>query len=220
MLHRVKRHAKLNDRQLSVLRQVAEGDGRVGAHTPDLAVTVYALRSRGLVATPRENGVWTARITESGRFYLHHGRHPDPQPARSGSTDAAGLIRRLENEGTLRIVEPDDATRAEYRRAIHAAKQRGMVPEGRILRHTGRNGGDLVIKLDDAENPDETEWNRIRLGGRDQVATVSELRNLLQAHPEVLQVSEAVRERALDLVELLSRASVRRGHKLAISKKR
>lgn len=223
----VQRRAKLNERQVSVLRRVAAGDGQVGSHTPDLAATVYALRARGLVTTPRENGAWVARITLTGDFYLRHGRHPDSEVESStvmsdasGSPDATRLIRQLKDAGTLRIENPDETSRAAYRRAIHAVKQRGLVPEGFLLRHTGRNGGDLIIQLVDAAKPDETEWNRIRLGVRDQVAATPELTRMLRAHPDVMAVSEAAMLRALGLVEGLSRAAGRRGYTLAMSKKR
>lgn len=224
---RVQRRAKLNDRQVSVLRQVSAGDGQVGSHTPDFAATVYALRARGLVTTPRENGAWTARITDAGDFYLRHGRHPDPQventTVTSGTSDlpdATRLVQLLTDAGTLRIENPDETSRAAYRRAIHAATQRGLVPEGFLLRHTGRNGGDLIIQLVDAANPDETEWNRIRLGVRDQVAATPELTRMLRANPDVMEVSESSMPRALGLVEELSRSAGRRGYTLAMSKKR
>ncbi|QQQ74907.1 hypothetical protein IOD16_27820 [Saccharothrix sp. 6-C] len=141
-------------------------------------------------------------------------------PDASNFPDATRLIQQLKDAGTLRIENPDETSRAAYRRAIHALKQRGLVPEGFLLRHTGRNGGDLIIQLVDAANPEETEWNRIRLGVRDQVAATPELTRMLRAHPDVMAVSESAMPRALGLVEGLSRAAGRRGYTLAMSKKR
>ncbi|MEV5711847.1 hypothetical protein [Actinoallomurus sp. NPDC052274] len=95
-----------------------------------------------------------------------------------------------------------------------------MVPAGFRLRHTGRNAGDLIIQLFDDANPDETDWNRVRLGARDKVSDVDALVDMLREHPEILAVSETLMPRALDLVRSLADQARRRGHKLAMSKKR
>lgn len=239
----VQRWAKLNDRQLTVLRQIGDGHEPVTAKTPELANTVYALRGRGLVTTPRKDGIWHAEITDAGRFYLQHGHHPDmptpddagqvavahqrrsPEPrhapGRSPIQLAKDLIKRLQdNDGSLQIETPDDETRASYRRAIHAAKQHGLVPAGFHLRHTGRNAGDLIIQLVDDAHPDETDWNRVRLGARDKVTDAGALVEMLRENPEVLPVSEALMPRALELIRSLAEQARSRGHKLAMSKKR
>jgi hypothetical protein len=239
----VRRQAKLNDLQLAVLRRIGAGNDPVTARNPELARTVYALRDRRLVTTPRTEGVWVAHITDAGRFYLDHGRHPNhPAPtnaasARSASprAGAAGgprgdedlltlgreLINRVQdNGGTLRIDNPDTDTRATYRRVIHAVKQHDLVPTGCHLRHTGRNAGDLIIQLADDAHPDETEWNRIRLGVRDRISEAPALTRLLQTNPGVLDVSDAVLTRALEIVEALAEHARRRGHKLAMSRKK
>jgi len=238
----VQRWDKLNDRQLTVLQRIGKRQEPVSAKTPELAITVYALRDRGLVTTPRKDGFWQAEITEAGRFYLEHGHHPDrPTPGTASSaivartpgasrTRDAGqsplnlakeLIERLQhNGGTVEIQNPDQETRASYRRAMHAAKQHNLVPAGFHLRHTGRNGGDLIIRLFDDAHPDETDWNRIRLSARDKVTDADGLVKLLRDHPEVLAVSEALMPRAIDLVKSLAEEARRRGHKLAMSKKR
>ncbi|GGK81786.1 hypothetical protein Sme01_62810 [Sphaerisporangium melleum] len=237
----VQRWDKLNDRQRTVLQRIGKGLEPVSAKTPELANTVYALRDRGLVTTPRKDGVWQAEITDTGRFYLDHGYHPDrptlgrassvatPTPTTSGRRSlnrgpisvAEELLKRLQNDGGTVVIEnPDEETRACYRRAIHAAKQHSLVPAGFQLRHTGRNGGDLIIRLLDDAHPDETDWNRIRLGARDKVTDTGALVEMLRNHPEVLAVSESLMPRALELVRSLAEAARRRGHKLAMSKKR
>lgn len=80
----MKRRAKLNDRQLTVLRRIGEDDQPVTSRESDLAVTVYALRSRGLVTTLRQDGAWVAQITNAGRYYLEHGQYPQ-QPGTATS---------------------------------------------------------------------------------------------------------------------------------------
>jgi len=69
--------ARLNDRQLTALRRIADGTEPVTSKAPGLAQTAYALRARKLVATPWADGGWTAEITEAGQFYITHGRYRD-----------------------------------------------------------------------------------------------------------------------------------------------
>src|SRR5438477_12949029 len=75
----VSRH-KLNERQPEILQRIAAGTDPVTSREHTLAVTVYALRDRGLISTDRRHGHWTAEITEAGRYFLEHGRHPDDRP--------------------------------------------------------------------------------------------------------------------------------------------
>jgi hypothetical protein len=215
----VQRWAKLNERQLAVLRRIGDGVEPVSAKDFQLANTVYALRDRGLAVTPRRDGIWRAEITDAGRYYLEHGRHPDT-PDVGGSVDPvpigtrqgrpsvgspADLISRIQSEGgTLRVENPDQETRAAYRRAIHAAKQGNMVPAGLQLRHTGRTIGDLIIRLSGSDASDETDWNRIRQNTRDRVSRATNRSAKLKVDPAVLDVSEALLPRALHLVQALS----------------
>ena len=50
-------------------------------------------------------------------------------------------------DGEIYIADPSERVRAQYRRAIHGAKELGLVPEGLQLWHTGRDRGDMVIRL-------------------------------------------------------------------------
>jgi hypothetical protein len=49
--------------------------------------------------------------------------------------------------GEVFIADPTERVRAQYRRAIHGAKEGRLVPEGLQLWHTGRDHGDMVIRL-------------------------------------------------------------------------
>ncbi len=60
----------------------------------------------------------------------------------------AELIDQLNSaDGEIYIADPSERVRAQYRRAIYDAKERGLVPEGLQLWHTGRDRGDMVIRL-------------------------------------------------------------------------
>ena len=235
----MRRWDRLNDRQLALLRRIGEGTDPVSQANPDLSATVYALRNRGLVTTPRRNGLWQAEITDAGTFYLEHGHHPDRPDSSLPEDPAAGkkaakrtakaektsdgtvsLIRRLQQAGgTLHISDPDKATRAHYRRVLHAAVQRGVVPDGFHLLHTGRDAGDLVIRLESDEHRNETEWNRIRLSARDLITDPDQLATRLQDDRASVDVSEPVLPRALTFIRTLAEEADRRGFKLAISRR-
>lgn len=154
----------LNDRQAALLQRIADGTRPVTSREPDVALTAYALHNRRLVSLHRANGIWTAQLTDEGRYYLEQGQYkPAPVEAPSSrstggrrgdlAVTAADLVKRLlEADGTLTVSNPDAATRAAWRRAIHRALNDSLVPAGKQLRHTGRDRGDLVLSL-----VDETE---------------------------------------------------------------
>ena len=58
------------------------------------------------------------------------------------------LMEKLQaTDGEVYLADPNERVRSEYRRAIHAAKERRLVPEGFQLWHTGRDHGDMIIRL-------------------------------------------------------------------------
>jgi hypothetical protein len=63
----MQRWASLKERQLSVLRRIGDDGDSVSARNCELANTVYALRNRGLVATPRREGIWRADVQPDAR---------------------------------------------------------------------------------------------------------------------------------------------------------
>jgi len=230
---------KLNDRQLAVLRRIGDGDAPVTSAAHELARTVYALRSRRLVDTPRRDGVWTAVITDAGRFYLQHGRYadrgasptrrpgtsPDPQPVRSAVAavpDVPGpgeLIDKVRAAGgVVRVASPDAVTRAAWRRAIHAAKEKGLVPDGYHLRHRGRDDDDLVVELVGGDHPGRRYWaqERQRLAIPDTLIEPHPVVVVLRREERRLAVSSTSRDRALRLIQALVSAAEQDGDTVAL----
>jgi hypothetical protein len=231
----VQRWDKLNQRQRAVLERVAAGDDLSTADGIPLRTCARALQWRRLVDVTRRRGVWRAAITEAGRFYLAHGHHPDhpahrPRPATppramtaaapAGAqppTGAMVLAQRLLDEltaggGLVRVEQPDPPTRARYRRAIHAAKQHRLVPEGHQLRHTGRDRGDLVIRLFDPGH--RQHWDRFRVATRRHLTASEDIITALRQDSTCLAVSPPLLPRALHLVRRLTVAARTRGHTL------
>lgn len=228
----MRRWAKLNDRQLAVLRRIGAGDSVTSDDGP-LAHTVYALRDRGLVRLARADGRWTAELLDDGRFYLDHGHHPDQRqrgrPKRPAVLPAPvnllgwdpfevrtvhdvvdvpvnELMTELQaNGGVLRIKDPDMAVRAGWRRAVNRARRDGLVPAGHHLRYLGRDVGDLVLTLHPGEHPATKSRQRVEVP--DAIADV---------HPLVtrvggLAVSDRQRDRVLRIVHALVTAAEERG---------
>jgi excisionase family DNA binding protein len=67
---------QLNKRQLDVLRWI--GDGCPDRDWPDHShkLTARSLAGRGLADVRRKRKVWTATITDTGSYYLKHGKLP------------------------------------------------------------------------------------------------------------------------------------------------
>lgn len=234
----MRRWDPINDKQSDLLERIADGDTLSAPEAASDRRSAYALRSRGLITADKRGGVFTAVITDAGRFYLRHGRYPD-RPETSEAVDAktepalgtgeatardsaAALVKRLTeaSDRTLRITDPDDETRASYRRRIHAAKQYGLVPESNVLRHTGRASGDIVIRLLDADSPDETDWNRVRLNLRKPKHADQDLGVLIAENPAALaRVSAAQRDRAAAFLIALQHEAAKHGYEVRIARR-
>ncbi|GAA3787590.1 hypothetical protein GCM10022403_022850 [Streptomyces coacervatus] len=74
----------MNERQRTLLERLEAGE-EPGAWATGDWPSAYALRDRGLLIVRRGGGgAVRGEVTEAGRFYLQHGRHPDA-PAIAGS---------------------------------------------------------------------------------------------------------------------------------------
>lgn len=238
----VTRRTPLNERQVELLERVAAGDTLSAAEDTVHRASVYALSNRGLVSVTKRGGVFAAHITDRGQRLVDGGGDPgggagvvvaaSPQhtePARKPASHTRAKVKSPErdlvsrlmaaDDKTITITSPDEAARAEYRRTIHAVKQYNLVPEGYVLRHTGRNGGDLVIRLLDAQKPDETDWNRVRLNLRKPTPAAADFGTMLDENPAAIEVSEAQRPRARAFLLELAEAAARKGHELKLARR-
>jgi hypothetical protein len=73
----------LSDRQVEVLRWIADGcpDGVMTDFT--YKTTAVALQNRRLVTVSKRGGVWRSAIADAGQYYLTHGTYPSPPAVRS-----------------------------------------------------------------------------------------------------------------------------------------
>lgn len=89
----------VNDAQREVLDWLAAG-GSQDPLRPEMKLSAAALAARGLVKVRRPGGKWTVELTETGRYYVEHGRYPGeaekakrppaPRPRRAGSPAGPG----------------------------------------------------------------------------------------------------------------------------------
>lgn len=132
---------------------------------------------------------------------------PDPAPdagrpsgrrPRSAEISVRRLVSRITAAGgELRIEDPEPEERAAWRRAFHAATTKGGLPKGMRLRYTGRDSGDVVLRLvaDIPANQPRSQPPAVAVP--DRVGRLHPLVAELREHPERLGVSAAVRPRAL-----------------------
>lgn len=215
----MQRHAPLSVRQVKVLQWISRGcpDGVWRDFT--YKTTTYALAARGLVAVDRRSGSWSAILTEAGQFYLDHGHYPTQRPAGSSpTTDSSADIEALAAEvlvelatepRTVTVLGPRARERARYRRAIHHIITNHQIPEGFQLRHTGRDHGDLTIRLiPESAAPQRPPTPDVEVPAEGRAVSV-EVRDL--AASRRMAVSDGAMERALRILQAIHTECVARG---------
>ncbi|WP_148220733.1 hypothetical protein [Xylanimonas cellulosilytica] len=233
---------RVNDRQLEVLRWIADGcpEGRWRKDDFSYKVSAGALKSRGLVTIRGHAATWNAAITEAGAHYLEHGNYPagSARPQRTNSDSRAGavvnsapldlgegatetltqaraLVQRLQQEsGKISVTDPEDSTRAQYRRLLHACRVHRLVPDGHELRFTGRSSGDIVMVLSTGSPAEASDWDRIRTTARTITTNLGALRSALEGSSILDSISDELRPRAVDF--LLDLAEQLRAHELRL----
>jgi hypothetical protein len=224
----MRRAAPLSAHQLQVLRWIGEGCPDGVWSNFSYKTTTYALSARGLVVVHKGRKRWTATITQEGAFYLAKGHYPsDIRDAAEEVADQrtlnpegklTGLAEQLVTEltsgdGIVVVRTPSNTQRALYRRAIHRLIVRGQIPDGFVLRHTGRDVGDLTIRLIRAEasecQPEPPP--RITVPG-DADAVSPEVKVLAEAAR--LAITSGALDRALRILQAIANECAVRGWNL------
>lgn len=142
------RFPPLSARQLEVLRWL--GDGCPERDWPDDTYkhSARALQSRGLASVGRKHKVWTASITDGGRFYLKHGRYP-PR-VNKGAERAPSNPPALE-PGQRRADHPPDATADAMQRVAQRDRPTKLVRTRREIKETYMRYKVVVTRVQVAE---------------------------------------------------------------------
>ena len=136
---------KLNDKQIAVLRWIAEGCPPRDWPDTTHKSSALALSGRGMVVVTRRSKKrpWSAALTERGRYYLDHGT----LPARASTEQpGTGAIRR-QSEPTA---PPLDATSRAMRR-VASRKQPTVKQTTREIRETYMRYKVVVTRVQVAE---------------------------------------------------------------------
>lgn len=210
----MRRNEPLTVRQVEVLQWIGEGCPAGVWRDFTYKTTAYALASRGLVKVDRRRKQWSAALTNEGQFFLAHGHHPSDQDpighthvsseSDSETNDhASGLLAELASAGGHIIVaSPSEKQRARYRRAIHRLITEHRIPDGFVLRHTGRDHGDLTIRLlreDDNPRPQPPP----KIAVPQTTGLVSDEVRALAAEVR-MSVTEPTMERALRILQAIA----------------
>jgi hypothetical protein len=102
----------VNDRQLSVLRWIADECPERGMTDSSYKISAVALRNRGLAAVSKRGG-WHASITDAGRHYLDHGAYPGSPPPKLTVPRKPRVPRRPSPEPIEAPSTADDARVAD-----------------------------------------------------------------------------------------------------------
>jgi len=133
--------------------------------------------------------------------------------------NAAELIDQLNSaDGEIYVADPSERLRAQYRRAIYAAKERGLIPEGLQLWHTGRDRGDMVIRLlkRHAQPPRIVHPQRAPVPARARVAEKRVKRPTIDLKPAIasLAVSKGLLPRCRTILQHLTDEALSRGYEV------
>lgn len=101
-----------------------------------------------------------------------------------------------------------DRTRAAYRRAINHVVSNGQVPRGQTLTYTGRDGGVMTIRVAPVKSQTDAPQP---IGVAEVLTSQHPVTDSLGHDGDLLPVSEASRDRALRIIEVIVMAALERG---------
>lgn len=216
----MRRNQPLAPRQVEVLQWIAKGCPAGVWQDFSYKTTAYALAVRGLVTVDRRRNEWSAQLTDDGRFYILNGSYPSDTIPNGGAgsslnrpkvTDLAAelLVQLTSAGGQLTVPSPTDRQRAMYRRAIHRLITGHYLPEGFVLRHTGRDHGDLTIRLQHADEVPRRPPSPKVTVPPSSVAITDDVRDLVSGIR--LPVTERTMERALRILQAVANECAVRG---------
>lgn len=227
----------LNDKQLAVLRQIADHpDAPLAAGT-----NVTGLQNRRLVVVRRRDGSRWAEVTSAGRHYLDHGVHPDNPSLTNPRKVAAGkavspapialpppsgqpevpvvmpqqVLEQLEAEGdrSFRICPTSHAERDRWRQAVRRIREQQLTPDGFHIRYSNQGLCGIRIWLEPGDDPHQLR----RAQSHVPVRVPDRVHRHHQAVVELreggrLSISKSAVPRALRILHAVATEAERRGY--------
>lgn len=144
----------LTERQLEVLRWIADRcpDGVMQGHAHK--ASARALASRRLVKISKPVGVWSANVTDDGRYYLEHGSFPLRK--RPSATRVVPRVVRRQPANDVDVARDTGSQKAP------AQKLRELSPTEQLVAHVVAAGGVL-------QEPRDTRGKNFTWGARQLV---------------------------------------------------
>jgi hypothetical protein len=208
----------LTEKQIVLLRWIADGCSAGGVEGEHYRISAAALRSRGLVTTTGRGPTWTAKVTTAGQEYLAEVDSANPPAPRQPNVSVTvQLINDLiEAGGSLTFPQPVwfEPGSVDYERRARLVERHGKVPVGKLLmvRHRGR---EIQIDLIDAPiglRPPELPI-AVPAMVKQYHSVVKEFRDRIERH----EVSRAALPRVLRILQGLVKEAERRGYTVRLA---
>jgi len=197
---------RLNDRQFSLLKRIAEGDDLSAGENPRDKMSAYALSNRGLIKITKHGGVFRAALAGAGRARVASGqtttapgrpesrntsssrrKAPDTtvEIANARKVQAKELMAELSVESTFTVVRPTEEELALWRKIVDFAKRHDLVPEGKRLEKSITRDKDLKIMLIDG-----THLNTKPAASSDAAPSIRVPETLRGCHPVIAKLRD------------------------------
>ena len=205
----------LNERQVNVLRWIADGcrDDVLDGDTH--RISAAALRNRGLVKTSGRGPTWTARITEAGRSYLEQVDGPEPPvPRQANASVSQQLVDDVIAAGdSLRVPRKNWYERGgiDYEKRARLAERYGKVPADKRLIVTAVSQGELQIELVDVPEQLVTRGELLPVAVPVKVSRYHVVARQFRDHAARHEVSRALLPRVMRIIHAIAVEAERRG---------
>jgi hypothetical protein len=207
----------LTERQIDVLRWLADGCPPNVMQDDFVRISVGALRNRGLATTSGRGATWSAEITPAGRAYLDQVAGPNPPVPRPGNQSVtAALIDEIAAAGgALRVPRWNryKPGAVDYVRRAELAERHGRVPPYQRL-VIENHGDEVELRLVDAPPGAVRELIPVPVPGR--VARYHTVVQQFREAEERHEVSTTSLTRVLRLLQGLVVEAERRGYAAAV----
>jgi hypothetical protein len=134
---RVAQRKTLTEKQVVLLRWIADGCDAGVMERDFHRISAAALRNRGLVETSGRGPGWSARITQAGRDYLAQVDGPNPPTPREANVSVSERLVRevIAADGVLRVPRRGwhSAHGVNYEHRARLAARHRSVPDGKRL---------------------------------------------------------------------------------------
>ncbi|MDF5754606.1 helix-turn-helix domain-containing protein [Spongiactinospora sp. TRM90649] len=142
---------KLTDRQVEVLRWIADGCPERSWPDETHKITARALQSRGLAEVSRKRKIWAATITGAGSYYLKHGAYQPKPTFEAERLGAEGPRRQAGPAHAVPDSSPSDATSRAMRRVANRPRPVEVKQTRREIKETYMRYKVVVTRVQVAE---------------------------------------------------------------------